>query len=241
MISVFKKQAGATSSGFNSLGRPLKFRNAKEAGCGISEMPKKGLIFYASLSSNKSTAETGQSLTIPGNCTFGAYKGIDCVQLDDAGIESPVNCDFSNKQMTVCYGFNSSYTGTYTGHFAFEQTNTWQAFETSSFLTIKVNGANPRMQIENFINDDAGYFRDGNWHYYAHVITDGYQKTFADGKGYAQSAFSGIAFPDGASTLHIGDSTDGDYMYGSHIADFRIYNRALSEDEIKALSKEFAL
>lgn len=230
-----------TSSGFNAIGKPIKYRSADEAGIKILTIPTDGLIFHAPLRSNKSTAETGQGLTIPDDCTFGTYKGVDCTQLDNAGIESPVNCDFSNKQMTVCYGFNSSYTGTYTGHFAFDQTNTWQAFENRSFLTIKVNGSNPRVQIENFINNDAGYFRDGNWHYYAHVITDGHQKTFVDGNGYAESAFSGIAFPDGASTLYIGDSTDGDYMYGSRMADFRIYNRALSEDEIRALSKEFTV
>lgn len=205
-------------------------------------VPTDRLVFYAPLDKASTTAETGQPLSQPSDCVYETYQGVPCIQMKgSAGVQSNMpSADFSDEALTVSYALNSSYTGTYIGLFYFSSDSQWMAFHPygNDYIAIKINGGSPRVQIQNFVGSQQGFYRDGNWHIYTHIITEGSQKTYVDGVLYATSSYTGISFPSGADTVYIGDSGDGDYLQGSRMAAFRVYNRVLSQDEITRLASE---
>lgn len=79
----------------------------------------------------------------------------------------------------------------------------------------------------------AGLYTDANWHHIVGVFsqTGNYHKVYVDGEYVNGSTYPGDAT---AETRYIG-SRNGSYGFHGLIDEVRIYNRALTESEIKAL------
>lgn len=224
-----------TSSGFNSLGRPLKFRNAKEAGCEISRIPEEGLVFYAPLDKEASTAVTGQSLSKVGNVTFQTVDGVPCAYFDKGdGYETPaINfCGFPDGFTFSFLCKNMENSGTVVLLLGDYLEYNCLIYVSQTALAFLSGGVTVRGTFEN----------NGKMHHLTGRYTNGCLDIFSDGV----LAGSGEIVPDandygGVTRIakrypYESQTSEG---FKGYLAALRIYNRALSDYEIKALSREF--
>lgn len=241
MISVFKKQTGATSSGFNALGRPLKFRNAAAAGCSTKlPTPTDGLVFYAPFDKDASTAVTGQNLSKIGNVTFQTVDGVPCAYFDKGdGYQTPA-INFCGFPAGFTFSFlckNMENTGTVVlllGDYLQYAYLNYIVYVGQTAIAFRSGSVTVRGTFEN----------TGKMHHLVGRYTNGYLDIFSDGV----LAGSGEIVPD-ANDYNEPTRIAKRYPYESqtsegfkgYLAALRIYNRALSDAEIKALSKEFKI
>ena len=82
--------------------------------------------------------------------------------------------------------------------------------------------------------DSTNAFHDGEWHHVAAVFDrDGYMTVYVDGEMNAQVDISGtVADLDNDSTCYMGGRTVGNRSWNGAIDEVRIYNKALSAEEI---------
>lgn len=85
---VYDTAIRETSSGFNSLGKPIRYRSASQAGIEYSpiDIPKDGLVFYADYKNGKDrvTKTVGEC----SNVTFEKHNGCDCAYFN--GVDSSI-------------------------------------------------------------------------------------------------------------------------------------------------------
>jgi hypothetical protein len=84
--------------------------------------------------------------------------------------------------------------------------------------------------------DVSGSWSDGRWYHYALVVSASGSKVYIDGRQKATSAQGGDAFNPKAG-LYLGGRADRnrDRYYAGKLDEVRIYNRALSAEEIRRL------
>ena len=189
-----------------------------------SAIPDDGLIFYAPLQENKSTAETGQALTKNGTITYQTYKGIQCAHFSSAYISSQL----------------SDYITPYPMTFAI-----WAAPDTTNSRALwSFEGDKPLMYwngsyhvYEPDCNVSAANV--GDWHHIAWSINSDRSSTY-----YFDGVAMGTVTSSNTSaikSLCIGYRNGNQPQWIGYLAGFRIYNRALSEDEISAIAGEYTL
>lgn len=200
-----------------------------------------GLIFYAPLSSSKSTAETGQALTVKGGVIpHGSVNGVPCAQFNSTSyITSNQTEGFVAKDQPWSVSF-------------------WQKNPSNgSAETSIIIGTSSANRIGSFClqrDYGGGYYAGSIWAYppdflrstitarqwhHTCITYDG-SKTYLyiDGVLIMSSNYSGYV-PNGANTVTIGAHYDGSNKYNGYIAAVRIYSVALSQAEITALASEF--
>ena len=239
MISVFKKQAGATSSGFNALGRPLKFRNAAEAGCSIVRIPQDDLVFYAPLNKESSTAVTGQTLNYEGTVTYEMVDGIPMANFTNGYIEVDNAVPTGNNPFSVSlYAKMLATTDDWPGLIQLStNTSNFAILYTDPEQTCSAGARAAGQDVFNLvgISDDLTELQ----HF---VLTysdkDEVVRAYRNGSFVSETATSGALQQE--SDMWIGRQNSADTFPGV-ICAVRIYNRVLSDKEIKALSKEFKI
>lgn len=187
-----------------------------------SAIPDDGLIFYASLSEESSTAETGQALTKNGTITYQTYKGIQCAHFSSAYISSQF----------------SDYIMPYPMTFAI-----WAAPDTTDSRALwSFSNDKPLMYWNGsyHVYDpdcNVSAANVGDWHHIAWSINPDRSSTYY---------FDGVAMDTTTSnntstikSLCIGYRNGYQPQWVGYLAGFRIYNRALSADEISALANEY--
>ena len=78
--------------------------------------------------------------------------------------------------------------------------------------------------------------KDGRWHLAAAVYDGSAMRFYLDGRQIATEAVSGPIDTSGSSPAFIGSWDGGNEFFGGGIDDLRIYRRALTGDEIKAMA-----
>lgn len=187
-----------------------------------SAIPDEGLVFYAPLQEDKSTAETGQALTKNGMVTYQTYKGIPCAHFNSAYIASQF----------------SDYITPYPMTFAI-----WAAPDTTNSRA-----------LWSFSNDKPLMYWDGKYHVYepdcnvsAANVGDWHHIAWSINSDRSSTYyFDGVAMGTTTSyntsaikSLCIGYRNGYQPQWLGYLAGFRIYNRALSADEISALANEY--
>ena len=184
--------------------------------------PANGLVFYASLSEESSTAETGQTLTKNGTITYQTYKGIQCAHFSSAYISSQL----------------SDYITPYPMTFAI-----WAAPDTTNSRALwSFSKDKPLMYwngsyhvYEPDCNVSAANV--GDWHHIAWSINSDRSSTY-----YFDGVAMGTVTSSNTSAIKsmcIGYRNSSQPQWIGYLAGFRIYNRALSEDEISAVAGEY--
>ena len=79
-----------------------------------------------------------------------------------------------------------------------------------------------------------GFDWDSNWHHYVVTCKNGNFSFFMDGKSIGR-AFNNSPIPANSEPLRLGRSGDDEGLFKGSIDETRIYNRALSDTEVKAL------
>jgi len=88
----------------------------------------------------------------------------------------------------------------------------------------------------NTIVEEGSLITDGKWHFIVGVRKeDGEGLLYTDGELVASGEFDNREVANAATDLYIGQRDDGAYRTAGLIDEVRIYNRALSEEEIKSL------
>lgn len=189
-----------------------------------SAIPEDGLIFYAPLQQDKSTAETGQALTKNGTITYQTYNGIQCAHFSSAYISSQL----------------SDYITPYPMTFAI-----WAAPDTTNSRALwSFSNDKPLM----YWNGSYHVYRPdcnvsaanvGDWHHIAWSINSDRSSTY-----YFDGVAMGTVTSSNTSAIKsmcIGYRNGSQPQWIGYLAGFRIYNRALSEDEISAIAGEYTL
>ncbi|MBE6376686.1 MAG: LamG domain-containing protein [Lentisphaerae bacterium] len=195
------------------------------------------MVFYAPFSENKATAETGQTLNVSGNPVYGEIGGIPCVTFDGSSGYSTPGIDVSQfvdgftvscfaqpadrGSHTIVFGRRN---GTYSCQYAFklgiQEITCWAA---NSDVTANVYKSDiPEI---NKMTHAAWRYKDGKFD----LFIGG--ELVASGNGTIGSQDSGDT--QIAATLYSSEN------YVGSLAALRLYNRALTDDEIMKLAGEF--
>lgn len=238
-ISRFKK--GVPGFGFDAFGYPLKYDTASAAGCSTKlQIPTDGLVFYAPFDKDASTAVTGQSLNKIGNVTFQTVDGVPCAYFDKGdGYDTPaINfCGFPEGFTFSFLCKNMENTGTVVLllgdyleyaylNYVVNVSQTALAFRSGS-VTVRgtfENNGKMRHLIGRHINGCLDIFCDG--------VLAGSGEIVPDANDYGGATRIAKRYP-------YESQTNGGFK--GYLAALRIYNRALSDDEIKAMAKEFKI
>lgn len=195
-------------------------------------IPSDGLVFYAPLDNSSATAETGQSITEQG-MQFTTWKGIPCGYFNGGNITfTPNGLPSGDSDRTVsCWAYilsqgNRPILVVYGG----DGDNSAYVMEVEGGrLSAGGHGGGTNVWGDTSIQREK-------WLHLAIVHSNGYEYFYVDG------------IADGTSEMHrdtqlnqasIGaEYASSDRLYG-YMAGVRIYDRALSADEIALLANEF--
>lgn len=193
--------------------------------------PANGLVFYASLSEESSTAETGQALTKTGTVTYETLAGIPCITKGDtdAYLSAPLSVE---GVFTLSFWIKTTYTGEYIGMAYVGGLCIFDASSNSNFQFSAKKNSSERIDFQGISKPLK--WRDGAWHHIAMSITSTESKLYCDGT--LISTASGVNIST-SSYAYIGWDNDGDNAAASY-SRFRIYNRILSASEIQSLAFE---
>ena len=201
-----------------------------------SAIPDDGLIFYAPLQEDKSTAETGQALTKNGTVTYGTESGIPCAftngnaylsfsasglitMSSDWAISLWIRFNSFSGQVPTAFAMGSSHdVGTeirvcyYNGKLCFEPVSS----DPSTSQIIE-----PALNV---------------WYHICIVHSGSFTAMYSDGVQKNEKSFTYSFTPRYGV---IGNSLNYNEYFNGWISAVRIYNRALDADEISALANEY--
>mgnify|MGYP002768565722 CR=1 FL=1 len=197
----------------------------------VAAPPANGMVFYAPLSEESSTAETGQALTKNGTITYETLAGIPCITKGNtsAYLSAPLSVE---GVFTLSFWIKTTYTGEYIGMAYVGGLCIFDASSNSSFQFSAKKNSSERINFQGISKPLK--WRDGAWHHIAMSITSTESKLYCDGT--LISTASGVNIST-SSNAYIGWDNDGDNAAASY-SRFRIYNRILSASEIQSLAFE---
>ena len=229
MISLFKKNI--PGFGFDAFGYPQKFRSAREAGCVRALMPTDGLVFYAPLTSTDGFNVTGNpQVTRVGNIPCMYFDGSTYLETTASGLPQ------GSEARTASFWFRNSPDGwdkgmvgygTYASHKMFTLgTESGRGFAIWGYSNDAFFDFHP--SDETFYHVAAIYKPEGDVAY-----------IYVNGEYWGDDSYSGVETT--GTSICIGSEPTGKNRFVGHLAAVRVYNRVLTEEEIKTLSGEFAL
>lgn len=209
----------------------------------LPPIPEDNLVMYLPLQDG-TTATTGQTVTTTGDISFTEQQGIACMRLDGNSYLdiSPSGSEFqfsTNTQWTISFKVRFDRTsgsdlegllcsaepnrnGTF---FIYHYLNGWSS-SVSNSLGVGVNGANE-------YTTSSGIFTAGVWNTVTIVRNGSSLKIVVNGARYTGGSSSNVT---NASKLYI---PGGSPKLQGYMTAFRLYSRALTDDEIRALENEF--
>ena len=200
------------------------------------EMPTNGLVFNASFGSDSHTAETGQTMTFgTSGIEFGVHEGIPSISMNRGGsiISFPADdLPISNSPFTISVWFsNPSNDGQ-------ESIIIWGPSSSGQMLFLCFNEG--QLRLDTWFGGtsfEVGNLFSADWQL-LDVVYDGTTL-----KVYINAVLVGsvtITLATGTSaTAYIGGHPEHEFGWSGYLADLRIYNRALSESEMKTLLRRF--
>jgi hypothetical protein len=228
-----------TSSGFNAMGKPIRYRSASGAGIAYFTLPvKDGLVFCTDY--KKGAIDTVSKASAEcNNVIFEKYNGVDCAYFNGTN-SSIVWKNVLTKNLTK-YTLMVKFACTYTN-------GSWRFLFGVSPENNRGQGCSLQMHNE---YGNRFYFLWGNQDYSVasnvekevfHVgilsVDNGLVKCYLDNNLVYNGNLGAKGIPT-TSWLYVG----GDYgqsnrlWFEGYIAQSILYDRALNEDEVKALSE----
>lgn len=206
------------------------------------QIPTNGLVFFDALNVQRQTAETGQPLNFIGNPEFSVYSGIPCCKFDT---------DKSIYLSASDFNISSKWT-----------MSIWACMENTKRREIVAIGDSERSDNVSFVialnpkniggeaicfspangQTDAVSVYGGNlkWRNYCATFNENICKFYVNGEMVSSYTVS-KTFSPSLERFSIGTDTSLSSLSGiAYLAGVRVYNRALSEDEVKILASEFS-
>lgn len=203
-----------------------------------SEMPSDGLVFHASLS-EPSAASTGQMIESSSNVFYVNYQGMPCAKFDDSYLNYNYSDDFptgkapSTMSIWMNYSENQSFWPRIFSYGSnFSSRNRVIAFYENY------------QQFGSFSDDCSTLVGDSEvpknkWNFVLITFDGSTFKLYIDAQLIGTASYSTIDTT--LSKINIGSTNSGSNPYFGYLSTARIYNRVLSDDEIKLLSTEWQL
>lgn len=213
----------------DDFGYPIPYDSASSAGLLISKMPQKGLVFYSALTS-------AEGFEVTGNPQFVTKDGIPCVYFDGESYFKTEVDDMpqgSSPRSIAVYFYIEDFNGD-TGIVA-----TCGGGAENTLYDVCLSPQR-KIYIQGWSNDTYYSFKPDVGRFYHLTITlesDGTEKLYVNGELIETKDHSGLG--SSGNDIWVG-SNYGDYLFTGYIAALRIYNRALSLDEITLLAGEFS-
>lgn len=189
------------------------------------------LVFYAPLSAQADSAETGQTFTASGTVTYQTVDGVPCAYFDGSSYLETTSSGLpvGGSPRTVSVWIKPTrMSSAWQGCFGYGQSSSYMRLYVClnySSLAINMYGAdiNPGIEVSEswqhvLITTDANTYR---------IYVNG---TLRDDGEQTMNIEGGVCT--------IGRLNDGS-NYGGYLASCRIYDRVLSDSEITALANEF--
>lgn len=220
-----------TSSGFNSLGKPIRYRSASQAGVNYSPIPTKGLIFYAPCETDASV-KVGNQFTTSGEFATQVADDIKCLKFNVPYTQEVDTNVFVRNQVTLSALYYKKQTNTSGIILGYGVDSRYCYFALEEYYgQFYVNHAMARL--------GTGYnMQDDTWYHLALTLDNTTINAYVNGE--LVSTFTCDM------NLHSGDIGLGGWAYGNgsdspngYITKARIYNRPLTEKEIQLLYKEY--
>lgn len=220
-----------TSTGFNNFGKPIKYRAASNAECNNAVPTTEGLVFYA-LSNSGQIIETGQTYDSYGEITYNSEQKIPCYYFNgDSCIITSINPEGTGyTENTISFWIKCISLYDYDNRYFFCSHNTNESY------LIFSGARNSFSYYPSHINWNVNVSTNV-WYHVCITTKNNERKAYVNGENVDSGNWD---YATSLNGMIIGArATDWDgKMYG-YISSLRIYNRVLSEDEIKILSKEF--
>jgi hypothetical protein len=227
-----------TSSGFNSLGNPIRYRSASQAGI-IYTTLKNNLLLHHSFT--ELNADTGQVFTTPKEePIFTTFGSVQCcnftsrnpiVTTDFADLENAI---ISSQEMSLSFWVHST-ANYYRQHWG----NVFGNYFCTLYFNKDVNALSFVMNDEYRL--DVSYENYYNkWTHICVVAQNKVAKLYFDNTFIGEVTDFGT-FAQNISNIQIGGNPGGEYNDGlnGYMAYLRLYGRALTDKEIQQLAKEF--
>lgn len=228
-----------TSSGFNALGNPIRYRSASGVGVSYFTLPvKDGLTFFPDFRKGEAIDTVTKTSAELNNVVFKKYNGVDCAYFN--GTNSSIIWKNVLTKSLPKFSLVVKFACTYTN-------GSWRFLFGVSPENNRALGCSLQMHNENnnqfcmIWDNSAFYLINGVEKEVFHVgiltVGDGKVKCYLDGVQVHHSDRT-KELPT-TSWLYVG----GDYgqsnrlWFEGYIAQSILYDRALNEDEVKALSE----
>lgn len=236
---VYDYSTLTTSSGFDEFGYPIRYDVASEAGISYSAVPKLGLSLYAPLNKDVEFTQNGELITKIGNPTFTTVDGIDCVNFNgNSGLAISDTAIDTDGNLTICYKmrYNTINDGAlfYIGQ---ANSGTEDLLQMLDYSTEKAMIGTARAEYCHVVNAPITIDK---WYNVALVRANGYLKYYVDGVLADSVAWTRPIYKRGEINIGCGYwSGQYTWYFNGCMSKFLVYNRVLTDKEIKALAKEF--
>lgn len=240
-IKITKKQY--SSDGFSAdFHHAVGYESAYDAGCGLSRIPTEGLVLYAPLQAYSATAETGQPLTYSSTDNFVTFDGQPCWKMYG-------NTITTDQMLLGATAFSISFYIDFANITSNPHILSQYSYSDYWYLGVDMNRYGDSNIYFHIRTVDTGAYGSrveyktnqalstNQWHHVGFTYSATSVKCYID--GVCTNEFSG-----GAQLVTSADSSSGFQISGydssnRYIHSLRIYNRALTSDEIAQLAAEF--
>lgn len=199
-------------------------------------IPTDGLVLYIPLKENKTTAETGQSLTTVGTVNFQTESGIPC--------------GYFNSSNYITFNTDNLPTGSQP-----RTISLWSKVNDFGYVFTYGDYSSQRFYGLQYRSNDIVYFTQHGggvyvnstkdlktWHHVCMTLTDSNALNcvfYVDGVKYDLKSDGGGYINTTNTTGHLMGRSG--YHQTGYLSSVRLYNRVLTEEEIILLSKEFKI
>lgn len=205
-------------------------------------MPTSGLVFYAPLKTNAAIAETGQSLTYSAPFEQQTFGGVE--SLYTSGLKYITMTDTSNLPtgnhpwtMSVWIAGKNLSSGS-----SFNYAASMGKIQQYSAIVLGTKG-NTQFQFgPGWVDYLVNGFEENTWYHLAESFDGTNLHYYLDGQLLNSSAWNAnIVYSSGSNVVTIGAINFNGYQdyFEGNIAAARIYDRALTDEEIALLATEF--
>ena len=202
--------------------------------------PTPKMVFHAPLSEAKTTAETGQQLITSGDVTYTTLDGKACAKIGEPYETTGYIKTVENIGITGQASRTVSFWAHPTNEQEYCNAVGWGSTQSHGRL-FNCGAANWGALYAEFTtwgNDIQHEFAvdDGKLHHFCYVYDEDKPETLVIYVDGVKNTFnvSGVATQD--SPLWMGQSGAGNWNYTGHLAEVRVYNYALTENEVKVLA-----
>lgn len=235
-----------TSLGFNTIThRPLKFRVLEVGDISHLVMPTNGLVFYAPLHTDEIFDKTGKPLDFSNN--FTTKNNIGCFRLGNSAYVSSNHLLLGATEFSASFLVNYESIASDNSYLICEYSkqdywmfgsdiNRYNDRKVYFYVRTKANGWNSS-RIEYKLNQEIQL---NKWYHFGFVYSPSYVKCYLNGVCINEYAGNTqlVDEHDDTYKFEIGGTTDSNSSI-RYIHSVRIYDRALTQDEITLLSREF--